>query len=101
MAGQKEDIFPQPPVLRTTSVPEVTVPQTLKAIVGTSTVVLLASRIVVDIRFVLPLEETLLPLVDIRRSCNKKMVADDEGETTMPRRGTEGDDSSRDSRKTK
>ncbi|KAL2488514.1 hypothetical protein Fot_41806 [Forsythia ovata] len=101
VVGEKEDISPQSPVLRTMSVLQVSVPQASEAIVATSTAVPLALEIAVGIPSVLTLKETLLSLEDIRRSGKKKMVADDEEETAMPRRNTDGDGSLRDSRKMK
>ncbi|KAL2552177.1 Peptidase S8 [Forsythia ovata] len=80
---------------------EVVIPQASEKIVGTSTAVPLTSGIAVGILSVLPLEETLLPSEDIRRSGKRKTVADYEGEAAMPRKGTEGDGGSGDSRKMK
>ncbi|KAL2456897.1 hypothetical protein Fot_56620 [Forsythia ovata] len=85
----------------TASVSEVVIPQALEAILGASTAVLLVSGIAVGISSVILLEDTLLPSEDIRRSGKRKIVADDEGEAAVPRRGTEGDGSSEDSQKTK
>ncbi|KAL2521125.1 hypothetical protein Fot_25048 [Forsythia ovata] len=101
VVGENEDISPQPSVLRTTSVLEVAILQASKAIVGTSTDVPLASRITMDILSVLLLEETLLRSEDIQQSGKKKTLADDKGEMAVPRKSTEGDGGSGDSRKTK
>ncbi|KAL2544548.1 hypothetical protein Fot_13781 [Forsythia ovata] len=98
---ENEDIYPQPLMSRTASIPEVVIPQASKEIVGTSTAVPLASRIAVDISSILPLEEILLPSKDIQRSGKRKTVADDEREAVVPRRCTEGGGGSGDSRKMK
>ncbi|KAL2550146.1 hypothetical protein Fot_11676 [Forsythia ovata] len=68
---------------------------------GAFTAILLASGIAVGIHSVLLLEEILLPLEDIQRSGKRKTVADDEGETAMPRRDMKGNGGSEDSQKTK
>ncbi|KAL2546663.1 hypothetical protein Fot_15896 [Forsythia ovata] len=91
VVGEKENISPQLPVPCKASVPEVYVPQTSKTIVGASSTVPLASKIAVGILFVLPPEEPLLSSEDIRRSDKRKIVVDDDGETAVPRRGTEDD----------
>ncbi|KAL2559372.1 hypothetical protein Fot_04111 [Forsythia ovata] len=85
VVGENEDISPQPLVLRTTSVPDVAVPQASKTIVGTSTTVPLALGIVVD----------------IRRLGKRKTVVDDEGETSMLRGSTEDDGEAENFLKTK
>ncbi|KAL2538297.1 hypothetical protein Fot_19688 [Forsythia ovata] len=97
VVGENEDISPQSPVPCTASVPEVAIPQAL----GASTALPLASRIVVGIHSIIPHKEMLLLSEDIRRSGKRKTVANDEGETSNPRRDMEGDGSSRDSQKTK
>ncbi|KAL2514772.1 hypothetical protein Fot_28743 [Forsythia ovata] len=79
VVGENEDISHQPSVPRTASVLVVAFSWELEAMVGTSTTVLLASGIAVDIPSILSLEETLLLLEDTRRSDKKrKAVADDE-----------------------
>ncbi|KAL2550164.1 Uncharacterized protein Fot_11694 [Forsythia ovata] len=99
VVGEKEDISSQPLVLCTVSVPEVAVLQASEAIVGTFTAIPLALGIAVGILSVIPLEETLLLSKDIRRSSKKNMVVNDEGETAMPRGGTEDDGEAKNSRK--
>ncbi|KAL2544597.1 Uncharacterized protein Fot_13830 [Forsythia ovata] len=98
---ENEDIYPQPLMPRTASIPEVVIPQASKEIVGTSTAVPLASRIAVDISSVLPLEEILLPSEDIQRLGKRNTVADDEREAVVPRRCTDGNGGSGDSQKMK
>ncbi|KAL2494566.1 hypothetical protein Fot_38323 [Forsythia ovata] len=57
---------------------------------GISSTVRLVPGIVLGFSSVLPPEESPFSLEDIRRSNKIKMVADEEGETAMPKRGTKG-----------
>ncbi|KAL2545725.1 hypothetical protein Fot_14958 [Forsythia ovata] len=101
VVDNQEDISPQPSVPRTMSVLEVVVLQASEAIADVSSTVLSASRIVVGVFAVLPPKEFPFSSEDIRRLGKRRMVADEDGELDMPRRGTQGDGDARNSRKAK
>ncbi|KAL2538411.1 hypothetical protein Fot_19802 [Forsythia ovata] len=94
---KREDISTRPPVPHTVSVLEVIVPQASEAIAGIFSTVTSVPRIIVGVSSVLPPVESPFSSEDIQQSDKRKMVADEEGETAMPRRGTKGDGDARDS----
>ncbi|KAL2553190.1 hypothetical protein Fot_06809 [Forsythia ovata] len=89
--GVVDDIFPPPPISPTAPVTEITVLQVPEAMVSISSTTPLAPGIIEEVSSVpLPIGP-LSPLEIFRRPDKRKAVVDGEGETAVPRRGTDGD----------
>ncbi|KAL2551710.1 hypothetical protein Fot_05329 [Forsythia ovata] len=101
VVSEQGDNSSQPPVLLTATVPEVVVPHASKAIAGISSTVLSAPRIIAGVSPVIPPKESSFSSKDSRRSDKRKMVTDEEEETAMPRKGSEGNRDARNSREAK